>query len=160
MEKITNHFGVYGVLIKDNKLLCIKKNAGPYQNRYDLPGGSQQIAEGLTETLKREILEETGHKLISYENNRVYDVFVHEEGKSFTVHHIFALYDIRLGSLKRDLPQFVADGKNDSNGIIWINLNDINVMNSSPLVIKVRDEYFRKNGFLNKIVYDNWKVRL
>ena len=39
---IVNHFGVYGICIKDNKLLCIKKERGPYKNRFDLPGGSQK----------------------------------------------------------------------------------------------------------------------
>ena len=39
MKNISNHFGVYGVFVKDDKLLCINKTAGPYQNRYDLPGG-------------------------------------------------------------------------------------------------------------------------
>ena len=47
------HLGVYGVNIFNNKLLCIKKTRGPYQYRYDLPGGSQKIGEGLVKTLKR-----------------------------------------------------------------------------------------------------------
>lgn len=78
---ITSHFGVYGVCFKDNKLLCIEKNAGPYRGRFDLPGGSQEIGEGLTETLTREILEETGYSIVSYSNPRIYDVFVKEEKK-------------------------------------------------------------------------------
>ena len=28
---INNHFGVYGVCYRKNKLLCIEKNAGPYK---------------------------------------------------------------------------------------------------------------------------------
>ena len=57
---IINHIGIYGICIKDNKLLCIKKVRGPYKNRFDLPGGSQKENEGLTETLAREFREETG----------------------------------------------------------------------------------------------------
>ena len=57
------HLGVYGVNIFNNKLLCIKKTRGPYQYRYDLPGGSQKIGEGLIKTLKREILEELDMKI-------------------------------------------------------------------------------------------------
>lgn len=159
MEKINNHFGVYGVRIQDNRLLCIKKNAGPYQNRYDLPGGSQQLGESLTETLKREIFEETGHELESYKHNRIYDVFVHEDGKEFSVHHIFALYDICLKDRQQALPEIVADGKNDSDGVVWINFDSINNKNSSPLVIKVKDEYQRKENFLDATCYPNWKVR-
>ena len=56
--EIKRHFGVYAVCFENGKLLCIEKTIGPYQNRSDLPGGSQQLGEGLTETLKREDLED------------------------------------------------------------------------------------------------------
>ena len=46
--EIKNHFGVYGVCLQEGKLLCIEKTRGPYQNRFDLPGGGQELGEGLT----------------------------------------------------------------------------------------------------------------
>lgn len=54
--EIKKHFGVYCVCFENGKLLCIEKTRGPYQHRYDLPGGSQQLGEGLTETLTREVM--------------------------------------------------------------------------------------------------------
>ena len=77
--EIKHHFGVYGVSLQEGKLLCIEKTRGPYQQRYDLPGGSQELGEGLTETLKREVLEETGYSLSRYSNPRIYDVMVFKE---------------------------------------------------------------------------------
>ena len=47
--EIKNHFGVYGVYYRHGYLLCIQKIIGPYKNRLDFPGGSQQLVEGLTE---------------------------------------------------------------------------------------------------------------
>ncbi|CJK79378.1 NTP pyrophosphohydrolase including oxidative damage repair enzymes [Streptococcus pneumoniae] len=38
--EIKKHFGVYCVCFENGKLLCIEKTRGPYQHRYDLPGGS------------------------------------------------------------------------------------------------------------------------
>ena len=35
---IIDYIGIYGVCIRDNKLLCIKKERGLYKNRFDLPG--------------------------------------------------------------------------------------------------------------------------
>ena len=76
---VIDYLGIYGVCLKDNRVLCIKKTRGPYKNRYDLPGGSEKLKEGFTETLLREYLEETGYLVSSYNNCRVYDVFVEEE---------------------------------------------------------------------------------
>ena len=86
--EIKKHFGVYGVCYENGKLLCIEKTRGPYQNRFDLPGGSQELGEGLTETLKREVLEETGYTLSRYLNPRIYDVLVQEGGQDFCLRRL------------------------------------------------------------------------
>ena len=86
--EIKNHFGVYGICYEKGKLLCIEKTRGPYQRRFDLPGGSQEAGEGLTETLKREVLEETGYTLSCYSNPRIYDVLVQEEGQDFCLRRL------------------------------------------------------------------------
>ena len=158
--EIKNHFGVYGVFLQEGKLLCIEKTRGPYQHRFDLPGGSQGIGEGLTETLKREVLEETGYTLIRYSNPRIYDVLVQEEGQDFAVHHIMAFYDIVLDfeSSQQSLPQEVLDGSNDSANAIWLNVEEITADNASPLVLKAKAEL---RGFpeLDMTGYRNWKVK-
>ena len=158
--EIKKHFGVYGVCYEDGKLLCIEKTRGPYQNRFDLPGGSQELSEGLTETLKREVLEETGYTLSRYLNPRIYDVMVQEEGQDFAVHHIMAFYDIVLDLERpqKSLPHEVLDGSNDSANVIWLNLEEITEENASPLVLKVKSELL---GFpeLDKTSYKNWKVK-
>lgn len=158
--EIKKHFGVYGVCFQEGKLLCIEKTRGPYQHRFDLPGGSQEVGEGLTETLKREVLEETGYTLNSYSNPRIYDVLVHEEGQDFAVHHIMAFYDIVLDleRSQKSLPHEVLDGSNDSANVIWLILEEITADNASPLVLKAKVELL---GFpeLERTSYKNWKVK-
>ena len=140
--EIKKHFGVYGICLQEGKLLCIEKTRGPYQHRFDLPGGSQEIGEGLTETLQREVLEETGYTLSRYLNPRIYDVLVQEEGQDFAVHHIMAFYDIELDfeGPHKSLPHEVLDGSNDSANALWLNLEEITAHNVSPLVLKVKAE--------------------
>ena len=158
--EIKNHFGVYGVCYKHGYLLCIQKTAGPYKNRLDLPGGSQQLGEGLTETLIREVMEETGFTVRSYSNPRIYDVFVREELKNFMVHHVMALYDVEMNESAPQVTtsEAVSDGVNDSLGYIWIDVQEITEENASPLVLKVKSELL---GFpeLDKTSYMNWKVQ-
>ena len=49
------HLGVYGLVVRDNKILLIKKVSGPYDGLLDLPGGSLEFGERPIETLKREL---------------------------------------------------------------------------------------------------------
>ena len=158
--EIKDHFGVYGVCLQDGKLLCIEKTRGPYQQRFDLPGGSQELGEGLTETLKREVLEETGYAISSYSNPRIYDVLVQEEGQDFAVYHIMAFYDIVLDfeRSQQTLPQKVLDGSNDSANSIWLPIEQITEETASPIVLKVKAELL---GFpeLELTSYRNWKAK-
>ena len=158
--EIKKHFGVYGICLQEGKLLCIEKTRGPYQHRFDLPGGSQEVGEGLTETFEREVLEETGYTLSRYCNPRIYDIMVQEEGQDFAVHHIMAFYDIVLDfeRSQQSLPHEVLDGSNDSANALWLNLEEITADNVSPLVLKVKAELL---GFpeLDKTSYMNWKVK-
>ena len=126
-DGITNPFGVYGVCYKDGCLLCIQKTSGPYKNRLDLPGGSQQLDDGLTETTTREVMEETGYTVRSYSNPRIYDVFVREELKNFMVQHVMALYDVDINEVAPQvtISEAVSDGVNDSLEYVWKAIQEI-----------------------------------
>ena len=154
---IINHIGIYGICIRDNKLLCIKKGRGPYKNRFDLPGGSQKENEGLTETLVREFQEETGYHIKGHGNCRVYDVFVEESNR--TVHHIMVFYNVDINLEQQDtISEKLEDELNDSSGIYWIDLEELGIKNSSPLILKLKQELSNDKGTLEKVVYKNWTI--
>ena len=48
-NKYHRAFGVYGIYVEAGKLLVINKNGGPYINRFDLPGGSLEEGETLSQ---------------------------------------------------------------------------------------------------------------
>ncbi|PCS00480.1 hypothetical protein RT41_GL001367 [Lactococcus fujiensis JCM 16395] len=139
-------------------MLVIKKNSGPYQFRFDLPGGSQELGESMLETLHREIIEETGYHVRSEKNNRIYSAWVYEDERMVVTHHIFNLYDIDLSDDQADLPEFVTDGKNDSDEALWISLQELTENNSSPLIHKVIAE-IKTYPDVDKVrIYKNWEV--
>ena len=154
---IINYIGVYGICIKDNKLLCIKKVRGPYKNRFDLPGGSQKESEGLTETLVREFQEETGCQIKGYGNCRAYDVFVEESNR--TVHHIMVFYNVDINLEQQDaISEKLEDELNDSSGIYWIDFEELDINNFSPLILKFKQGLSNDKTILEKVVYKNWEI--
>ena len=129
----------------------------PYKNRFDLPGGSQKENEGLTETLVREFQEETGYHIKGHGNCRVYDVFVEESNR--TVHHIMVFYNVDINLEQQDtISEKLEDELNDSSGIYWIDLEELDIKNSSPLILKLKQELSNDKGTLEKVVYKNWTI--
>ena len=129
--KETRHLGVYGVVIKNGKILLIKKARGAYTGKYDLPGGSIEHGEEPIETLKRELLEET-ESIITKANlltatSAVVNWTHHEEMES--MHHIGIIYDAEIENdeVKKD-----ADGL-DSLGAVWYDINKLTKDDISPL---------------------------
>ena len=154
---IVNHIGVYGICIKDNRLLCIRKERGPYKNRFDLPGGSQKENEGLTETLVWEFHEETGYKIENYRNCRAYDIFVEEMNR--IVHHIMVFYDVDINvEQQNSVLETLDDELNDSSGIYWIDLEELDISNVSPLILKLVQELSNDKAILEKVIFKNWKI--
>lgn len=128
------HFGVYGVVVKDNKILLIKKTRGPYTGLYDLPGGSQEEGENYSETLIREIKEETGCEVTRYENERyksiIFSDFTPASKENGVLQHNAVLYDVHI----KGQPETKGDGR-DSGGAVWVNIDELSPQNATPYAL-------------------------
>lgn len=154
--EISEHFGVYGVCIKEGKLLCVQKHGGPYNGRYDLPGGGRKKDESLLDTLCREMMEETSYRVKKVYDNSLFDTFVRIGEQQF-VHHIFGLYNVELAKAKKSkmVEKYInEDEVNDSLGEEWVELKKLNESNSSPLILQVLKE---SKEFQAKR-YDQWDI--
>lgn len=60
------------VIVRDNKILLIKRGAEPFKDFWALPGGYVEWDETVEETVKREVAEETGLVVKSLEMIGVY----------------------------------------------------------------------------------------
>ncbi|MEK9197020.1 NUDIX hydrolase [Ureibacillus sp. FSL E2-3493] len=156
-NKYHRAFGVYGIYVEDGKLLVINKNAGPYINRFDLPGGSLEEGETLSEAMKREFLEETGLEIEIEENLGVIDFKLPWLWKEFTdVHHIAVYYSVRkIGGNIKIPEQFKGQ---DSLGAVWVSEKDVSLDNASPLVLKAFEWLKTKDLGIDADIYKDWKV--
>ena len=90
------HYGVYGIIEKEDKILLIKKTRGPYLGMYCLPGGRIENSETELQALKREILEETGIEIsnVKLVANFVITVHYFEKKSPKTLEHHCCNYKI------------------------------------------------------------------
>lgn len=149
-------FGVYAVIHKEGKLLVIHKGAGPYINRYDLPGGSLESGEGLLEAVIREVKEETGLTAAVKKQIGVVDFKLPWQWKEFTcVHHTAVLYTADATGELRVPEQFAGQ---DAIGAEWVSFDRLSIMNSSPLVMQAI-QWLLSAIPLETVVYPEWEVR-
>ena len=131
---VKTHVGAYGVIIKDNKIILVKKARGGYKGKLDLPGGGIEHTELPEEALIREIMEEAGINITNYKLLDVVATNIKWEMEPNLwedLHHIGILYTVDTNEL---FLKNEADGL-DSNGANWYNITELNKKELSPFTI-------------------------
>ena len=62
----TPHIAVAAVIIKDGKVLMVKRNREPFRDTWMFPAGFLEFGEHPEDTLKRELSEETNLTIVSW----------------------------------------------------------------------------------------------
>lgn len=140
-DSFYRHIGVYGISVNSNKILVIQKKLGPYKGRYDLPGGRLEDAESLEQGIKREFREETGYSIQELSNIGVCDFSVRWTLTDHTIeniHHIALLYAVHVDPDEEAAEIESFEGQ-DSNGAIWLPIDEISSANASPLLLRAVD---------------------
>lgn len=125
--KQIKHIGAYGLIIKDNKILLIKKKGGPYDCKLDLPGGTIEFEEAIEDALKREILEEVGIEILDYNLFDVVSTNIKWIYKDELVEtkHIAVLY--LINDYKNDIKESIeiTEINDDSMGAEYFDINKL-----------------------------------
>ena len=106
-------------MVHDGKILvnrCISK-FGEY---YALPGGGQHTGEMLSETVKRELLEETGYSVVPLRLSGIYER-ISEGRRDGNSHKIYFIFLCRLDGAERKAP---TETDRFQIGCEWIELKD------------------------------------
>ena len=119
------------IVLHEGKILvnrCISR----FGDYYALPGGGQRAGEMLTETVKRELLEETGYSVTPIRLSGIYERI--SEGRDDGLCH--KIYFIFLCKLDTNLHRRPTEQDRFQVGMEWIDLKDVRTKNLFPRAIR------------------------
>lgn len=141
--------GAYGLVVKDNKILLIKKKGGPYDGKLDLPGGTIEFCERPAEALKRELMEEVGIEVKKYElfdSDSVAFEWNYKEDIIVKVHHTGIFYKVLdyNNDIKKDV--IIDDVNDDSLGADFYEISSLTKNELSAIAIMELEKLGYKLG--------------
>jgi 8-oxo-dGTP diphosphatase len=118
-----------GAVLKDKKILLIKRKFNPYKDKWGLPGGFVEYGERVENAVIREVLEETGLKVKVVDIIGVYsDPNRDPRGHTITIAFLLELFGGELKSGDdasdakffdfNDLPDLAFDHDNIINDVL------------------------------------------
>ena len=127
--------GVGAVVIKDGKVLLVKRGVAPNKGLWAIPGGSLKLGETLQEGAEREILEETGVTVRCGDPCYSFDFFERDADNRIRFHYVIVdmLADYICGE---------AQGADDALEARWVSPAELNDLTVSKNTIKIL-EYLR-----------------
>jgi 8-oxo-dGTP diphosphatase len=79
---------VGAIVVKDEKILLVKRDKAPHKDLWAIPGGSVELGETLQEAAKREVREETGLTIKAIEPVHTFDLIERDERGSVRFHYV------------------------------------------------------------------------
>ena len=119
------------IVLHEGKILvnrCISK----YGEYFALPGGGQNTGEMLAETVRRELLEETGYTVVPMRLSGIYER-ISEGRRDGNSHKIYFIFLCRLDGTERKTP---TETDRFQVGYEWIDLRDVHRSNLFPRAIR------------------------
>lgn len=79
--------GVGAVVIRDGRVLLVRRGKPPRLNEWSLPGGAQRLAETVEQAVRREVAEETGFDIACRGVVAVVDFIDRDEAGAVRYHY-------------------------------------------------------------------------
>lgn len=122
----TQTFGVAGAIIeKSGKFLLIKETKPSAKGKWSHPAGWIEVGENVLDSVKREVLEETGYDFMPVNLLGIYALIAGEGG-----HNVHAIKIIFTGKIYE---KPVADLADDSSEVKWFSPEEIYAMDEKTL---------------------------
>ncbi len=72
---------------------------------------------------------------------------------------MMVFYDVEIETYQsKEIQTFLGNEKNDSSGIYWMDISELNITNASPLLLRLKQEILNDSNILEKIEYKSWRI--
>ena len=130
--------GVGAIIIRNGKVLLVKRGAEPSKGLWAIPGGTLKLGETMRECAAREILEETGVTINVGECVYVFDFIEYDDEKKIKFH--FVIVDFAA-----EYVAGVPEGADDALEARWLSAGELQEL---P-VVRNTINALKSLGFLN-----------
>ncbi len=130
--------GVGAVVVRDGKILLVKRANEPNRGKWSVPGGLVRTGETLEDALKREILEELGVEVVVKDVACVTDEIFYDENRNVEYHYIVIDFFAEIHGTPR--------ASSDAADVAWIDLEKVGEIDAVDFVLKLVDNITRKSG--------------
>jgi len=127
--------GVGGVVVRDGRVLLIRRGKAPLYGRWVVPGGTVELGETLEAALVREMEEETGLRVEPLEILTVFDR-IEREGERVLYHYVIVDFLCRWQSGE-------ARAGSDALAVAWVRPEDLGGYDLPPKALEVVRDAFR-----------------
>jgi 8-oxo-dGTP diphosphatase len=124
--------GVGAVVIKEGKVLLVKRGVDPNKGMWAIPGGSLKLGETLQEGAEREIMEETGVTIKAKEPVYSFDFFERDNDGRVRFHYVIVdmIADYICGEVQ---------GADDALDARWVSPEELKDLQVSRNTLKILD---------------------
>jgi 8-oxo-dGTP diphosphatase len=130
------HVAVGAVVLKENKVLLIKRENSPGKGLWAIPGGRVQLGETLQEAAEREIREETGVVIRAKDPVYTFDVIERDTHGRIRFHYVIV-------DLLADYISGEPDPGSDAGDARWIAPHELDKLSLSTSTRKFLKEIIR-----------------
>jgi ADP-ribose pyrophosphatase len=127
-----------GVIIKDKKILLVKRNKEPHKGEWAIPGGSVKPGETLQRAVEREIREETGLVVRAKDPIYVFDFIERNKRGQLRFHYVIV-------DLRADVVAGILHPSDDAADARWFTPKEIERLQ----ITETTKEFLKKIEFLS-----------
>ncbi|WP_093882881.1 NUDIX hydrolase [Syntrophus gentianae] len=124
--------GVGAIVVREGRILLVKRAAEPNRGLWAIPGGSLKLGETLKEGAEREVLEETGIVVEAKHPVYAFDLLERDQEGSFRFH--FVIVDMLADYIRGDLK--AADDALDARWLLPEDLEQVDLSTSTVKILR------------------------